>query len=50
MVMPVREGVYGEFLYLVNFVVNLKLLKKKKVSPTQITLTVDIFGRTFILL
>ena len=50
MVMPVREGVYGEFLYLVNFVVNLKLLKKKNVSPTQITLTVDIFGRTFILL
>lgn len=33
MVMPVREGVYEEFLYLVNFVVNLKLRRKKKSRP-----------------
>ena len=31
--MPVREGVYEEFLYLVNFVVNLKLRRKKKSPP-----------------
>ena len=36
MVMPVREGVYGRFLYLVNFVVNLKLLTlKNKVKRGQ---------------